>query len=636
MPMFADNLRTLHASMTVAALVIAALVLGAELLIPLAIATILSFMLSPIVRRLVRWRLPRSLAVVIVLGGSFIAAVALTAVLSTQILSLTAELQSYRANIVEKVRWVSSMGEGGSTLKRASDAVEALDEAIRQELTDDSTATPSGTAPPSILSPPAPVEGAGATAGLDGKPRADTKGEKGQPEDAPTTLADLMDSISGPTTTFALTLLFTLFLLLQYEDIRDRVIRLAGTDNLSGTTAAMSDAGSRLSRLFLAQAALNTGFGIVTGIVLALIGVPNPVLWGVVGALARFVPYAGSFIAAVPPIILAAGVDPTWTTAITTALFFLVAEPVMGHLVEPALLGRSIGLSPFAMVISASFWVLIWGPIGLLLAAPLTMLLVVLGAYVPRLAFASILLGDQRALDPHLDLYRRILSGDTAAAIAQVEEEIAAEGLVAAVDTSLLPALRHAAADQKLGRIDQIRREEIVETVEDMIEYIRDGVAAEPAVSGAIQRVVVVPARGPFDELAAKVAAAVFSKTARIAADAVSGASGLSALSHRKSEPDGAAIDALVLVTTGSMDGRLLAILAKRAAQSFPGTRIAVVEAVEPGCRPDRQTLPDGIANWRNLSDAVGGLDFEPSRPNASGAAEAFSVRAEPSALLVR
>ncbi len=516
MPMFADNLRTLHSSMMVAALIIAALVLGAELLIPLAIATILSFMLSPIVRRLVRWRLPRSLSVVLVLGGSFVAAASLAAVLSTQILSLTAELQSYRANIIEKVRWVSSIGEGGDTLKRASEAVEALDEAIRQELRDDGAATPAGTSPPVILSPPEPVKDAGSEAGIDDQVPAKSKAEKGQGDNAPITLGGLIDSISGATMTFALTLLFTLFLLLQYEDIRDRVIRLAGTDNLSGTTAAMSDAGSRLSRLFLTQAVLNAGFGLVTGIVLALIGVPNPVLWGVVGALARFVPYAGSFIAALPPILLAAGVDPTWTTALATAVFFLVAEPIMGHLVEPAVLGRSIGLSPFAMVISASFWVLIWGPIGLLLAAPLTMLLVVLGAYVPRLEFASVLLGDQRALDPHLDLYRRILSGDTAAAIAQVEEQIADEGLIAAIDSSLLPALRHAAADQRLGRIDPIRRDEIIETVEDMVEFLEEGVAAQPATSGTAQTVVVVPARGPFDELAAKVAAAVFSKTARI------------------------------------------------------------------------------------------------------------------------
>ena len=409
MPMLADNLRTLHASLMITALVIAALVLGADLLIPLAIATILSFILSPIVKKLVRWRLPRSLAVAIVLGGGFISAVSLTAVLSTQILTLTAELQTYRENLVEKARWVSSLGQGTTTLQRASDAVEAIDDAIRREFDDPTkqTASPRGGITTTPTAPPA----------TDANPDA-------QPTEAePNSLMAIFDKISGPGTTFALTLLFTMFLLLQYEDIRDRIIRLAGTENLSGTTAAMSDAGSRLSKLFLTQAVLNVTFGIVTGIVLAVIGVPNPILWGVVSAIARFIPYVGSFIAAVPPIILAAGVDPGWNTALVTATFFLIAEPVMGHVVEPAVLGRSIGLSPFAMVISASFWVLIWGPIGLILAAPLTLLLVVMGAYVPRLEFASVLLGDQRALEPHLDLYRRILSGDTAAAIAQMEEE---------------------------------------------------------------------------------------------------------------------------------------------------------------------------------------------------------------------
>ena len=457
MPMLADNLRTLHASLMITALVIAALVLGADLLIPLAIATILSFILSPIVKKLVRWQFPRSLAVAIVLGGGFISAVSLTAVLSTQILTLTAELQTYRENLVEKARWVSSLGQGTTTLQRASDAVEAIDDAIRREFDDPTKQTggPRG----GITTTPAP-------------PAADSQPDA-QPADAePNSLMAIFDKIAGPGTTFALTLLFTMFLLLQYEDIRDRIIRLAGTENLSGTTAAMSDAGSRLSKLFLTQAVLNVTFGIVTGIVLAVIGVPNPILWGVVSAIARFIPYVGSFIAAVPPIILAAGVDPGWTTALVTATFFLIAEPVMGHVVEPAVLGRSIGLSPFAMVISASFWVLIWGPIGLILAAPLTLLLVVMGAYVPRLEFASVLLGDQRALEPHLDLYRRILSGDTAAAIAQMEEEVEEQGLAASVDGSLLPALRHAASDQRRGRIDELRRDEITETVDDVVDYL--------------------------------------------------------------------------------------------------------------------------------------------------------------------
>jgi predicted PurR-regulated permease PerM len=609
MPMLADNLRALQASLIITALIIAALVLGADLLIPLAIATILSFILSPIVRKLVRWRVPRGLAVTIVLGGSFFAAVSLTAVLSTQILSLTAELQTYRENLVEKARWVSSLGRGGGTLQKAGDAVEAIDKAIRQEFDAPQPSTQSGvTTVPST--------------NLDGTEAEKEEDADEKPQDEGMTFGAMLERISGPGTTFALTLLFTMFLLLQYEDIRDRVIRLAGTDNISGTTAAMSDAGSRLSKLFLTQALLNGSFGVVTGIFLAVIGVPNPILWGAVGAIARFIPYVGSFIAAVPPVILAAGVDPGWGLALTTATFFLISEPVMGHIIEPAVLGRTIGLSPFAMVLAASFWVLIWGPIGLLLAAPLTLLLVVLGAYIPRLEFASILLGDQRALDPHLDLYRRILSGDTAAAIAQVEEEIEENGLNAAVDTSLLPALRHAAADQRRGRIDEARQADVSETVLDVVEFLIESVPAAPATPALAQRVLVIPARGSFDALTAKVAAAVLDKSPRIDVESVTDTSGLSALAQRRGAGDGEPVDAIIIASAGGMEGRMLGILARRTAQQFPNARINVLEAVEPGYGLDRASLPEGIPLWRSIGEAVAALDFEPTRkPETADAA---------------
>ena len=601
MPMLADNLRTLQASLIIAALIIAGLIYGADLLIPLAIATILSFILNPIVRKLVRWNVPRSLAVVIVLGGAFISAVSMTAVLSTQMLSLAGDLQSYRENLVEKARWVSSLGQGPGTLKRASDAVEALDDAIRQEFTEPKVSTQSGT-----------------TFG-DGRPNDEGSATPEEASDtAAPTLTDILNRISGPGTIFALTVLFTMFLLLQYEDIRDRLIRLAGTDNLSGTTAAMSDAGSRLSKLYLTQALLNGAFGVVTGIVLALIGVPNPILWGVVGAIARFIPYIGSFIAAVPPVILAAGVDPGWGLALATAGFFIISEPVMGHIVEPAVLGKSIGLSPFAMVLAASFWVLIWGPIGLVLAAPLTLLLVVLGAYIPRLEFASILLGDQRALEPHLDLYRRILAGDTAAAIAQVEDEIEEQGVTAAVDRSLLPALRHAAADQRRGRIDNGRRDDIVETVEDVVDFITETVPAAPSSRERAHRVLVVPARGQFDLLTAKIAASVLDKSPRINAEASEGSSGLLSVAQRIADKTETDLDAIVIATAGGMESRLIGILAKRTAQQFPDTRIMILEAVEPGFGVDRSLLPGDIALWRSIAEAVSALDFEPTRNAAT------------------
>src|SRR5262249_13362677 len=159
-------------------------------------------------------------------------------------------------------------------------------------------------------------------------------------------------------------------------DFRDRIVRLLGTDNVTATTAALSDVGEGLSQLFLTQTALNAAFGVAIGVALALIGLPNAILWGVVAFLMRFVPFVGSLLAALPPIVLAAAVDPGWGMVLAPLALFLAGETLMGHIIEPLVLGPRAGLSPLAMVASAAFWTLVWGPIGLILAAPLTLCLV--------------------------------------------------------------------------------------------------------------------------------------------------------------------------------------------------------------------------------------------------------------------
>ncbi|MFC7610555.1 AI-2E family transporter [Teichococcus aestuarii] len=204
----------------------------------------------------------------------------------------------------------------------------------------------------------------------------------------------------------------TVFILVQREDLRDRLIRLFGSTDLHRTTVAMDDAAYRLSRFFLAQLSINLGFGAVIAAGLLLIGVPSPLLWGLLAALLRFVPYVGAVLGAVLPIGVAAAVDPGWSMALWTAVLFLAIEPLIAHVVEPLAYGHSTGMSPVSVVVAAIFWSWIWGPIGLIIATPLTLCLVVLGRHVDRLEFLDVLLGDRPALTPVENFYQRALAGD--------------------------------------------------------------------------------------------------------------------------------------------------------------------------------------------------------------------------------
>ena len=192
--------------------------------------------------------------------------------------------------------------------------------------------------------------------------------------------------------------IFVIFILLQREDLKNRLIRLAGAQDLQRTTAALDDAGQRLSRLFLTQLALNASFGMVIGTGLWIIGVPSAPLWGMLAMIMRFVPYIGALISAIFPLVLAAAVGPGWTMVLMTATLFLVAETIVGQAIEPLVSGHSTGLSPVAVITSATFWTWLWGPVGLILATPLSMCLVVIGRHVDQLEFLEVMFGDQPPL----------------------------------------------------------------------------------------------------------------------------------------------------------------------------------------------------------------------------------------------
>jgi hypothetical protein len=263
--------------------------------------------------------------------------------------------------------------------------------------------------------------------------------------------------------------------------LRDRLIRLFGATDLHRTTLALDDAARRLSRYFLTQLAINANFGLVIGVGLYFIGVPNPVLWGMLSALLRFVPYIGSFIAAGLPITLAAAVDPGWSMAIWTAALYIVIELLVGQAVEPMMYGHSTGLSPLAVVVAAIFWSWLWGPIGLILSMPLTLCLVVLGRHVERLGFLDVLLGDRPALTSVESFYQRILAGDADEAQDHAELLLKDRSLSSYYDEVALRGLRLAAGDAQRGVLHLEQLERVKNTIKELVSELAANDDEEPA-----------------------------------------------------------------------------------------------------------------------------------------------------------
>jgi hypothetical protein len=303
-----------------------------------------------------------------------------------------------------------------------------------------------------------------------------------QPQPSPMEMAaTYLSPVLSPLAHLGIVLIVTIFVLLQREDLRDRIIRLFGSSDLHRTTVAMDDAAYRLSRFFLTQVAINATFGMVITAGLMGIGLPSPILWGILAGLLRFVPYVGAILGALLPMALAAAVDPGWSMVLWTATLFLVIEPIVGHIIEPLAYGHSTGISPVSVVLSAIFWSWIWGPIGLLLATPLTLCLVVMGRHVDRLEFLDVLLGDRPALTPVENFYQRALAGDPDEAQEQAEVLLKERSLCSYYDEVALKGLHLAAADVRRGVVTVSQLERIREAVIDLVEGLQDHTDVEPA-----------------------------------------------------------------------------------------------------------------------------------------------------------
>jgi hypothetical protein len=268
----------------------------------------------------------------------------------------------------------------------------------------------------------------------------------------------ILGPLVSPLATAGIVIVFVIFMLLKREDLRDRLIRLAGARDLPRTTQALDDAARRVGKYLLMQLVVNTLYALPITVGLWLIGIPNPILWGLICGTMRFVPYIGPIIASFFPLALSIAVDPGWTTMLMTGALFIVVELLSNNFVEPWLYGASTGLSPIAVIASAVFWTWLWGPIGLLLSTPLTVCLVVLGRHVPQLAFLDVLLGREPVLtEPEL-LYRRLLVGDPNEATERGEDFLRKHSLVEFYDDIGIPALALAEEDRMAGRLSDEQR----------------------------------------------------------------------------------------------------------------------------------------------------------------------------------
>lgn len=428
-----------------------------ELFIPMVLAILLSFVLAPAMRFLQRLRFPRLVAAVVVVLLAFGVISSLGAVLASGMRDLADNLPRYQVVLRDKVHTLRGITAGSRTLDQASNVLHDLSKELRSS----ATSTPDVDAGP----PEKPV------------PVVVRESEPGPMARLTTVVTPLL----SPLAMTGVIIVFLVFILVKREDLRDRLIRLTGTRDLGRTTAALNDAANRLSRFYLTQLALNASFGLSIGIGLWLVGVPSAAIWGILAGVLRFVPYVGSAIAALMPLSMAAAVEPGWTKVLEAAAMFAVIETLVGQVIEPLVYGRSTGLSPVAVVVSTTFWTWLWGPIGLVLATPLTMCLVVVGRHVERLRFLEVMFSNRPALSPAEIFYQRMLAADPAEAADHAEQFLKKRSLLTYYESVAMAGLRRAQSDIDRGLLSPEQVGTIVSSAGEVVEELESENHARPS-----------------------------------------------------------------------------------------------------------------------------------------------------------
>jgi predicted PurR-regulated permease PerM len=481
--------------------VVAVLYLAREVLIPLAFAVTLSLILTPAIARLQKLHIGRVPAALLVMLLAMAGTGAIGWIIFNDLVDVANQLPEYRENIHKKLEAIRAPSTGA--VGRAAASVKELGKEL--------------SSPQPAVVPP-PVAG---RAGRGSAPAAPNHPVAVQVVEAPANdllyLRDMIQPFLGPLGVFGMVLIFSLFLMIGHDDLRDRLFRVVGVGQLNVMTLALNDATRRVSKYLLLQLLVNAVFGVLCGTGLFLIGVPYAVLWGAVAAILRIVPYVGSLVAAGLPILLSLAVFDHWMPPLLVFLLFATLELVTGNWVEPRLYGTHTGVSSLALILTTVFWTVLWGPAGLILSTPLTVCVVVFGRYVPQFAFLHILLGDEPALAEEARFYQRLLAMDDQEARTVIDRYLSDHSLLQLCDSVLIPALTLAEHDRHKGALDAGREEFLFLSIKEMLTELAERavrsasadveLASEARLAPAAGRMLCIPASDEADEVTAAILA---------------------------------------------------------------------------------------------------------------------------------
>lgn len=459
-------------NMATFAIIAALLYFGAGIIVPLVLAVLLAFALAPVVDWLNRYlKIPDAVSVILAVLMAVVALGGFAYVAGTQVIKLAQDLPGYQQTITDKIALLQEQFGDLSMLEQASNTISNLGTQFGGA--DTETVRPGRPLPVTITNEIGPL-------GL---------------------LTSVLGSIIGPVATVAIVIVFLVFLLLGRHDLQDRFIRLVSAGKYSLTNMAISDASSRVGRYLIVQLGINIVYGALFGLGLWIIGVPSALLWGLLMMLFRYIPFVGAIIIAVVPFMLAFAVDPGWKMLLLSVGLFAVLDAVTNNLLEPRLYGSSTGVSAIAILLSAMFWATLWGPVGLILATPMTVCLVVIGRHIPQLQFLETLLGSEPVLTLPERLYQRMLKGKTEDAIDLLEDFIEENDNDKFIDTVLMPALRLANSELSTGPEALPQRRQLVQSFDALLEDVFEVEFPETA------PILVIGGRNEIDEAAAKLLA---------------------------------------------------------------------------------------------------------------------------------
>jgi predicted PurR-regulated permease PerM len=471
--------------------VVAILRFAEDVLLPVAFAVLLAFLLSPLVVRLMRWGLPRAIAIITTVTVAFAAIGGVGWLVTAQAIGLIRELPNYEENIRQKIVALKTPSTP-STMTRMSGMVENL----RREIKSAAPDKPVTEAGPDEVKP-MPVEV---------KPTEPTPWELAR---------DIVSPILRPLGVSGIVIVFVVAMLFQREDLRDRFIKLVSAGKLNVATQAVDDAANRVSRYLGMQLVVNALYGVPIGIGLYFIGIPNAMLWALLATLLRFIPFVGPWIAAAFPIALSLAVDPGWSKLMYTLGLFIVMEVISNNFIEVVLYGASTGISNLALLVAAVFWTWLWGPAGLVLSTPLTVCVLVLGNYVPGLKFLSMLLGSDPVLEPPAQFYQRMLSMESEDMLDVAAKYISEHSLEEFYEDVFVPALLMSEEDRHSAALPELRQRFIFQSSRELIDELErqddisrsaakesgDQPVKEAATMPVVPNVLGIPARDEADEV---------------------------------------------------------------------------------------------------------------------------------------